>query len=64
MGPREGLLLLLTEYYVGLRDSPVRQSSMPLMGQNEPIAQMLCAYNGPMRGLAPAPSIVLCGRVR
>ena len=50
MGPRKGLFLPLIEYYAGLRDSPVRQSPMPLMGQREPTAQMLCARKGHTRG--------------
>ena len=61
--PREALFLPLREYYVGLRDSLVRQSSIPLMGRSEPVAQMLCACNGPMQVVHPANKI-LCGPTR
>ena len=61
MGQREDLFLPLIEYYVGLRGSLVRQSSMPLMGQSEPITQMLCACNGPTRGLVPPANRISCG---
>ena len=64
MGQREGLFLPLIEYYVGLRGSLVRQSSMPLMGQSEPIAQMLCTCNGPTGGLVPPANRILCGLTR
>ena len=64
MGPREGLFLPLIEYHVGLRNSLVRQSSMPLMGQTEPIAQMLCACNGSTREIAPPTNRILCGPTR
>ena len=52
IGPREGLFLLLTKYYAGSRGSLVWQSAMPLIGQCEPIIQMLHACSEPTRGLA------------
>ena len=64
MGPREDMFLSLTEYYAGLLDSLVRQSTMPLMGQFEPIVQTLCTRNGPTRGLVPPTDRILCGPTR
>jgi hypothetical protein len=50
--PRKGLFLLLTEYYVGPCNCLVWQSGMSLMGQCEPIVQILHVCSGPMQGLA------------
>jgi hypothetical protein len=64
MGPCEKLFILLTEYYMGPPDSLVQQSSMPLMGQNGPIAQILYTCNGPTQGLVPPANRILYGPMR
>ena len=52
MGTGEVSFLPLAKYYAGSRGSLVRQSAMPLMGQCEPIVQILRACSEPTQGLA------------
>ena len=49
MGPREGLCLLLTEYYAGPRGSLIRLPALPWMGRRELTVKMLPTCNGPTR---------------
>ena len=49
---------------MGPRDSTVRQSTMPLMGQCEAIVQMVRTCNGPIRGLVPPFNRILCWPTR
>ena len=61
MGPCEGLYLLQIGFYAGPRDTFVRWSAMSLMGQYEPIVQMLRTCGGPTRWLVPPSNRILCG---
>jgi hypothetical protein len=61
VGPCEGLHLLLIGVYAGPRDTFVRRSAMSLMGQYEPIVQMLRTCGGPTRWPVPPANRILCG---